>query len=176
MKWNEQLEVMISEQTRKVDELLRLSQVEEKRLRRVDTSELTAERDSRITEAHTAEELSKCHAVFRTTDYESDKDKNPERVDGTCEWLLNHPLFQKWDEKDSQMHWLWVTANPGCGKSVLARYLVTRLSTHCYFFFKDDSEKNRSASHALCALLHQLISNRRSTARHAIAAYKANGD
>lgn len=178
IRWNEELEVKISEQTKKVDELLRLSQMREKGLRRVNTAELKSEKDTRVEEVHTADELSRCHAVFRTTDYVFDKNKNPQRVDGTCEWLLNHSLFREWEDQDSKTKWLWVTADPGCGKSVLARYLVDRQgsSPHCYFFFKDDSEKNRSASHAICALLHQLISDRRSSARHAIAAYKANGD
>jgi len=41
---------------------------------------------------------------------------------------------------------LWVSADPGCGKSVFAKYLVDSILTItesriiCYFFFKDDFE------------------------------------
>ncbi|KAJ5697367.1 hypothetical protein N7488_011051 [Penicillium malachiteum] len=45
---------------------------------------------------------------------------------------------------------LWISANPGCGKSVLAKYLADselrseRDRTTCYFFFKDISSEQRS--------------------------------
>ncbi|KAM5342918.1 hypothetical protein ACJ41O_013884 [Fusarium nematophilum] len=61
---------------------------------------------------------------------------------------------------------LWVSANPGCGKSVLAKYLVdsklqtTEPRTTCYFFFKDDFEDQRSATSALSCILHQLFIQR----------------
>lgn len=62
---------------------------------------------------------------------------------------------------------LWVSADPGCGKSVLARYLVESvLQTHgsqnvCYFFFKDDFEDQKTATSAICCILHQLFTRRR---------------
>lgn len=60
---------------------------------------------------------------------------------------------------------LWVSANPGCGKSVLAKYLVdelktTKSRTTCYFFFKDDVEDQKSAKHALCCILRQIFMQR----------------
>jgi ankyrin repeat domain-containing protein 50 len=100
-----------------------------------------------------------------TSPYRECKDRNPERVDGTCEWFTNHPLFQSWHEsKTSSL--LWVSADPGCGKSVLAKYLVdavlpsTKSRTTCYFFFKDDFEDQRNAASALCCILHQLFSQK----------------
>src|SRR4051812_21753198 len=61
---------------------------------------------------------------------------------------------------------LWVSADPGCGKSVLAKYLVdsvlpTESRTTCYFFFKDDFEDQRSVVSALCCILHQLFKQKR---------------
>lgn len=62
---------------------------------------------------------------------------------------------------------LWVSADPGCGKSVLAKYLAdevlqtTGSRTTCYFFFKDDFEDQRSANSALCCILHQLFDQRK---------------
>jgi ankyrin repeat domain-containing protein 50 len=94
--------------------------------------------------------------------YRDRKDRNPERVDGTCEWFTNNLSFRSWQEsKISSL--LWVSADPGCGKSVLAKYLVdavlpsTKLRTTCYFFFKDDFEDQKSAVSALCCILHQLF-------------------
>ena len=62
---------------------------------------------------------------------------------------------------------LWVSADPGCGKSVLIKYLVDSIlvtaksRTICYFFFKDDFEDQRSAVSALCCILHQLFKQKR---------------
>ncbi|KAF4197557.1 hypothetical protein CNMCM8694_002459 [Aspergillus lentulus] len=98
--------------------------------------------------------------------YRDQKDRNPDRIPGTCQWFVNHTTFQDWQaSQTSQM--LWVSANPGCGKSVLAKYLadsilkkgVTR--TVGYFFFKDDFEEQKSITNALCCVLHQLFSQNR---------------
>jgi Cdc6-like AAA superfamily ATPase len=56
-----------------------------------------------------------------------------------------------------------VSADPGCGKSVLTKYLADKVlpSTTsrrtCYFFFKEDFEDQRSSATALCSKLHQLF-------------------
>lgn len=63
---------------------------------------------------------------------------------------------------------LWVSADPGSGKSVLARYLIDSVlptpesRTTCYFFFKDNFEEQRSAITALCCILLQLFTANRS--------------
>ncbi|KAK2590898.1 hypothetical protein QQS21_011410 [Conoideocrella luteorostrata] len=97
-----------------------------------------------------------------TTPYRDRMNRNPIRVPGTCEWFIQHDYFKQWlESKSSSM--LWVSANPGCGKSVLARYLVDSVlksaesRTVCYFFFKDDFEDQRSATGAVCCILHQLF-------------------
>ncbi|KAF3110855.1 hypothetical protein TWF706_000329 [Orbilia oligospora] len=89
------------------------------------------------------------------------KDRNPDRVPGTCEWFTNHEKFRDW-EKSPTSRMLWVSADPGSGKSVLAKYLVdlfptTEARTTCYFFFKDDFEGQGSAITALCCILFQLF-------------------
>ncbi|TGJ75468.1 hypothetical protein E0Z10_g10990 [Xylaria hypoxylon] len=98
------------------------------------------------------------------SDYEGYKDFNPGRVEGTCEWFLNDDRFREWrDSSTSRL--LWVSAGPGCGKSVLSRALIDehRLSTNvmtstvCYFFFKDGDEHRMHSTNALCAILHQLL-------------------
>ncbi|KAN0070262.1 ankyrin [Elaphomyces granulatus] len=98
--------------------------------------------------------------------YQDRKGRNPDRIPGTCEWFVAHELFRDWQEsKSSRM--LWVSADPGCGKSVLAKYLVdsvlatTESRTICYFFFKDDFEDQRSIVCALCCILRQLFLQKR---------------
>ncbi|KAJ9636596.1 hypothetical protein H2204_005196 [Knufia peltigerae] len=102
-----------------------------------------------------------------TSAYRDRKDRNPRRVKGTCEWFTHHPLFQTWkDNKSSCL--LRVSADPGCGKSVLAKYLVDevlRSSTHerrttCYFFFKDDFVDQRTSESCMCCILRQIFTQR----------------
>lgn len=77
------------------------------------------------------------------SDYEDYKDFNPPRVRGTCEWFFMDDRFRKWRDSNTS-NLLWVSAGPGCGKSVLSRALIDerRLSTNitistvCYFFFQ----------------------------------------
>ena len=94
--------------------------------------------------------------------YEEHKSRNLDRVPGTCQWFLRNKKYSTWKENKSS-DLLWVTADPGCGKSVLSKSLVDNelqsspSSTTCYFFFKDDSADQKSATKAICALLHQIL-------------------
>jgi ankyrin repeat domain-containing protein 50 len=98
--------------------------------------------------------------------YRDRKDQNPDRIPGTCEWFVGHELFRDW-QQGSSSRMLWVSADPGCGKSVLAKYLVdsilptTESRTTCYFFFKDDFEDQRTVVNALCCILLQLFRQKR---------------
>ncbi|KAJ5376448.1 ankyrin [Penicillium cosmopolitanum] len=98
---------------------------------------------------------------FHTSTYQKHKEINPSRVKDTCRWFLDHPAFQKW-KSSSHDDLLWLSADPGCGKSVLSKALVDDklvddgYATVCYFFFKDNEEQNNMAT-AICALLHQLL-------------------
>ncbi|EXF80835.1 hypothetical protein CFIO01_01206 [Colletotrichum fioriniae PJ7] len=94
--------------------------------------------------------------------YRDRKDVNPERAPGTCEWFTEHDYFRDWmSAADSRI--LLVSADPGCGKSVLSKYLVddvlptTSVRTTCYFFFKDDFEDQKRASIAMRCILRQIF-------------------
>jgi len=121
-----------------------------------------------------------CHQTFKTRPYEKYKNRNPLRVDGTCHWVLTHPQFQQWRQSKHD-NILWVSADPGCGKSVLARSLIDcdlqddGQTTLCYFFFKDNEEQNNLAT-ATCTLLHQLYDQQPCLIRHAISRWEKNGD
>ncbi|KAF9893432.1 Nuclear factor NF-kappa-B p100 subunit [Aspergillus nanangensis] len=62
-------------------------------------------------------------SLFKTSTYESFKNFNPKRVPDTCEWFLEHEKFEEWKASDGA-DIFWLFADPGCGKSVLARALV----------------------------------------------------
>ncbi|RPA99830.1 hypothetical protein L873DRAFT_1682249 [Choiromyces venosus 120613-1] len=114
-----------------------------------------------------------------TSEYESHRNRVREPVEGTCTWVTEHQKYKDWWEKETS-GLLWLSADPGCGKSVTASFLVTYLKNQtnaivCYFFFKDDSEEQRSATFALCAVLHQLFSQRESLCRYAEEAFKCKG-
>ena len=116
-----------------------------------------------------------------SSDYESDKDLVSTRVDGTCEWFFEDDRFLTWRDSDSS-RLLWISAGPGCGKSVLSRALIderkvctdSKASTVCYFFFKDGQEHRTRGADALCALLHQLFENT-ALIKYGIPSYKNHG-
>ncbi|RPA99453.1 hypothetical protein L873DRAFT_1806657 [Choiromyces venosus 120613-1] len=114
-----------------------------------------------------------------TSEYELHRNRVREPVEGTCTWVTEHQKYKDWWEKETS-GLLWLSADPGCGKSVTASFLVTYLKNQpnaivCYFFFKDDSEEQRSATLALSAILHQLFSQRESLCLYAEEAFKCKG-
>ncbi|PWW75032.1 hypothetical protein C7212DRAFT_358601 [Tuber magnatum] len=114
-----------------------------------------------------------------TSVYESHRGRVREPAGGTCTWVTEHPKYKDWLEKKTS-GLLWLSADLGCGKSVIASFLVTHLKIQtnaivCYFFFKDDSEEQKSAASALCAILHQLSRQRNTLCIYAEEAFKAKG-
>jgi hypothetical protein len=124
----------------------------------------------------------KCHQAFGPSTYLSHKDRNPLRVPGTCKWFLDHPQFLKW-KQDEHSGLLWVSADPGCGKSVLARTLIDEgllsddllTPSLCYFFFKDGSPEQQGAARAISAILHQLFNDQPHLIHHALEYYRREG-
>src|SRR3569833_1127747 len=62
-----------------------------------------------------------------------------ERTEGTCEWISERQDFQDWldDENDKDM--LWIQGPPACGKSYLAKHIITELAPRA----------NKEESHSL---------------------------
>ena len=128
-----------------------------------------------------SQEEEECLQLFRLQkndgddSYEWYKGRVEDRVEGTCQWFLNHDDFVQWVKQDSGL--LLVSADPGCGKSVLSKHLIDhalpRSYTICYFFFKDQVQN--TLQQALCALLHQLFVAKPSLIRHAIPEFSKNG-
>ena len=106
----------------------------------------------------TPSETSCLQALF-TSDYSTYKATIQDPVKGTCTWFLQHQKFLTWlEEPHSSL--LWVSGGPGCGKSVLASFLINDLQTRvnqaelsatiCYFFCDDKNDAQRNASAILC--------------------------
>ncbi|KAE8332940.1 hypothetical protein BDV39DRAFT_199944 [Aspergillus sergii] len=127
----------------------------------------------------------KCRQLFwlasndMESSYESYKSGVPDRLEGTGEWLLEQPHFHQWLEDDKGL--LIVSADSGCGKSVLAKHLIDNVlpesspsAAICYFFFKDQVQN--SQKQALCALLHQLFTSKPALIKLAMKSFSDNGD
>ncbi|KAL1860723.1 hypothetical protein Daus18300_009066 [Diaporthe australafricana] len=88
--------------------------------------------------------------------------RNPIAVEGTCSWILQHEKLKAW-ENSPQRSLLWISADAGCGKSVLTSYLINHYQKYaeadtnvCYFFFKDDNAEQSDAVVGMSAILNQL--------------------
>ncbi|KAI5460980.1 hypothetical protein BGZ63DRAFT_455093 [Mariannaea sp. PMI_226] len=151
-----------------------------------DIAEQTLQTQKYLVEEKLSGDKQRCHQLFRLTTgsrdttYEWYKDRVEERVPGTCMWFLKHENFQTWLDQESGL--LLVSVDPGCGKSVLARYLVdhylvdhylSQPTTICYFFFKDKDQD--TIRQALCALLHQLFSQQPSLIEYAMPQFQKDG-
>ncbi|PYH93536.1 NACHT and TPR domain protein [Aspergillus ellipticus CBS 707.79] len=92
------------------------------------------------------------------------------RLQGTGEWILREPYFQNW--LDGEQPLLWISGQPGCGKSFLAEYIITELKNRYlqgvdddsqtsigYFFFKDNNPKTRDMHQALRDIAYQISLN-----------------
>ena len=122
-----------------------------------------------------------CLRVFRQErgDYVGLKDVVAERVRDTGLWVLNHDSYQAWLKAKAGP--LLITANPGCGKPVLAKFLADsrfefqfpREVAICYFFFRDGYQ--RTASAALYAVLHQLFCLKPQMISHALPIFDQEG-
>ncbi|KAL6703253.1 hypothetical protein ACN47E_010041 [Coniothyrium glycines] len=116
--------------------------------------------------------------------YRETKDRNRRRIPGTCEWFTNHSLFKKWASAttDQEQGLLYITADPGCGKSVLSRYLIDEVlplgdRMVCYFFFKDDFEDQKSCLRAVCTVMFQLFDRKPQLITDAILeSFKSQGE
>jgi hypothetical protein len=84
-------------------------------------------------------------------------------IDGTCQWVLEHPKLRDW--LSQQCGLLWISGNAGKGKTILALHLTSHLKVSedapeangpIYFFCNSQSGKNTGTS-ILLGLLHQLL-------------------
>jgi Cdc6-like AAA superfamily ATPase len=131
----------------------------------------------------------KCHQSLIHADYLTYRSEVARHHSGTLKWILEHNHYKNWarlTETDNSA-FLWISGNPGCGKTVLSRFLMElieaslkarQMTRQCvlYFFFDDKYDTQKSATSFLRALLHQIIRLIPGLIRHAIPEYRSQGD
>ncbi|KAJ5088344.1 hypothetical protein N7456_011960 [Penicillium angulare] len=80
---------------------------------------------------------------------------------GTGEWILETSQYKQWTETDGVRN-LWVRGIPGCGKSVVAASLISRLRRQgngivLFFFFREIIQTNRSPRSLIQDFCHELL-------------------
>ncbi|KAM0189337.1 hypothetical protein ACHAPI_010103 [Fusarium lateritium] len=86
------------------------------------------------------------------------------RVDGTCEWLIQHPHYQEWLTNDNHPL-LWISGGPGKGKTMLAIYItevlqpvVDACDNVLLYYFCSNRDKNRNTAVTIMrGILHQWV-------------------
>ena len=174
----ERLKVTLDQRGLRMDELLRLQKVkwqnQEKAADKAPEDPSQGKHLERIF-------LDECLDALCTSAFEDGKSQTTDRAPGTCQWFLEHPIYKQWLGSESSSV-LWLAAGPGFGKSVLLKSLIdgelessAASATTCYFFFRDDSTENRSATKCLSALLYQLCSQNHRLLERANDAFRLNG-
>lgn len=121
-----------------------------------------------------------CLDALYKTNYESHKHAVDRRVEGTCLWFSTHPQYISWKENSSS-DVLWLSADPGCGKTVISKYIVEEeLATDsgpfvCYFFFRYGVPEQTSLSYAFCSMLHQFFRRYRHLIKHVLQPFMERG-
>lgn len=122
----------------------------------------------------------RCHQALKLCDYEFAKNSVSVNHPATCRWVLDHPWYELW-RKDQKTHTIWISAGPGCGKSVLSRMLAdgglvrSCPASICYFFFNTGIPEQDSLAAALSAILHQLFNCQPHLLYHAVQEWRKVG-
>ena len=90
-----------------------------------------------------------------------------EHVPGSGDWIRSEAAMKSWMRNEIQL--LWISGNPGCGKSFLTYTIITYLqelhqdatghaghSSIGYFFLRDNNDQTRSFEQALRDISYQL--------------------
>lgn len=85
-------------------------------------------------------------------------------VPGTDSWLYQHKEYQEW--QDGETNFLWITGEPGLGKTHLAYSIIESLraktnndpqASVAYYFFQEANEPFRSVKSALRSIGLQIV-------------------
>jgi ankyrin repeat domain-containing protein 50 len=107
----------------------------------------------------------------------------PRPAQGTCNWILKDPLYTSW-MRSEETGVLWVTGEPGCGKTMLSLYLTEHLEfdsarpTHSqvfYFFCDDKITTQRDAKDIMRSILHQILQQHRKLIKFARSRWETTG-
>ncbi|EXK49790.1 hypothetical protein FOMG_02270 [Fusarium oxysporum f. sp. melonis 26406] len=110
-------------------------------------------------------------------------DSLEKRLNGTCNWILNRPVFQHWlsTELSAGPKLLWVNGPAGFGKTILCAHVVERLSSTldtpvAHFFFTSDHESREDPFSALRLWISQIVSHREGAFEHVRQKWESDSD
>ena len=129
------------------------------------TSKAIANTEQLITAFSETEKI--CTSMLNTVDVASFESKLDVMVEGTLKWVLSNTQYINWIS-DATSNILWVTGFAGCGKTILASYIMRYLTGHlppgaivCRFFCDNKVEELRNASDLIRSLIVQIANQRR---------------
>ncbi|KAH9877542.1 hypothetical protein IAQ61_002909 [Plenodomus lingam] len=124
-----------------------------------------------------------CMALLNSIHLAEYKAQLPRPVQGTCSWILDNPAYQSWiAAKESRV--LWITGEPGCGKTMLSAYLAEHLRLHradpntpqVFLFICDDKvTSQRDAAAILRGILYQILQQHRKLIKHVKKRFEMEG-
>lgn len=125
----------------------------------------------------------RCMSLLYSTNLADYKSQLPRPVQGTCNWILKDPQYVSWMNSE-ETALLWVTGEPGCGKTMLSVYLTEQLSlgstdparSQVFYFFCDDKiATQRDAKDIIRSILHQILQQHRRLIKYARSRWEATG-
>ena len=118
-----------------------------------------------------------CLETLALSSHREHKDRVSTREHDTCNWFLQSSQYTSWRESQ-ETKILWVTANPGCGKTVLAKCLIDEILPRrgvLFFFFKSGIDEQDNLCSALCTILWQLFDHYTPLLKYAMTAFLRRG-
>jgi hypothetical protein len=135
-------------------------------------------------------ESDRCLADLRLTDPRDDKTRIEQTKGGLLKesysWILENENFKQW-YNDDQSRLLWITGDPGKGKTMLICGIINELSNKTerndtksdlllsYFFCQGTDSRVNTATAALRGLLYLIIDQQRSLISHVRSKYDMTG-
>lgn len=125
--------------------------------------------DTKRLDLLTAEHREKLLDSFRFKRMEAREKTITKEHARTCEWLLDHPVYNAWNDQEQQSQhngFLWISGKPGAGKSTLMKFAFLKMKTQARsqnfitasFFFNARGELlERSVFGMYRSLLVQLL-------------------
>lgn len=100
------------------------------------------------------------------------------RVDGTCQWIKSHALYDSWLRSYSEL--LWLYGGPGKGKTMLSLFLaeeleetaISQTKLFLQYFCDNKDEKRNTAIAILKGLISQLLQLRPKLFDHILPTFR----
>ncbi|KAJ3550317.1 hypothetical protein NM208_g41 [Fusarium decemcellulare] len=110
-------------------------------------------------------------------------DSLQKKLDGTCNWIFNQPMYQDWQNSEfpTGPKLLWVNGPAGFGKTVLCASVIQQLSSRlktpiAHFFFSSELENRDDPFLAIRSWISQVVLNHQAAFEHARETWVLDSD